>query len=208
MNFVAHSHVALRCDGDGWEQAFGAALPDLASMAGTRIDRSQLSPGVEAGVVLHHRADKAFHALETFRTGSGKIRDGLLAAGLSTGPVRAVGHAGYELVLDGCLLTRAGVQAEFVQVLARAPDVTAAVSSDAASRWQQLFATMRDERWWLGYEEPQMVARALHRRLQSRPLLRFSEAELPAVTSVLTAALPAVDAATDDIIRAVTEGIR
>jgi hypothetical protein len=67
---------------------------------------------------------------------------------------------------------------------------------------------MRDERWWLGYEEPQMVGRALHRRLQSRPLLRFSEAELPAVTSVLTAALPAVDAATDDIIRAVTERIR
>ncbi|MGO9557753.1 MAG: hypothetical protein ACLPQS_11915 [Acidimicrobiales bacterium] len=208
MNFVAHSHVALLCDGDGWEQAFGAALPDLASMAGTRIDRSLLSPAVEAGVVLHHRADKAFHALETFRTGSGKIRDGLLAAGLSTGPARAVGHAGYELVLDGCLLTRAGLEDEFAEVLARAPDVTAAVSSAERGGWRALFAAMRDDRWWLGYREPHMVARAMHRRLGSRPRLRFSGTELSAVTSVLTGAIPVVDAVTDDIIAAVTEGIR
>jgi hypothetical protein len=68
MNFVAHAHVALRCAEANWERAFGATLPDLASMADTRIDRSLLSRSVEDGVALHHRTDTAFHALEAFHT--------------------------------------------------------------------------------------------------------------------------------------------
>lgn len=208
MNFIAHSHVALRCAEGSWEQAFGAALPDLASMAGTKIERSLLSAEVEEGVVLHHLADRAFHALEVFHTGSGQIRERLLEAGVSTGPARAVGHAGYELLLDGCLLTRAGVEAEFSQVLARAPEVAEAVPSADLGRWRALFVALRDERWWLGYKEPQMVATGLHRLLRVRPRLRFSEAELPVVTAVLEAARPAVDARTDDIIDIVTAAIR
>jgi acyl carrier protein phosphodiesterase len=208
MNFVAHSHVALRCDGASWEGAFGAALPDLASMAGARIERSRLPPSIEQGVALHHRTDNAFHALAAFHEGSRHIRQGLRAAGVATGPARAVGHAGYELLLDGCLLTRPGVQEEFLRVLAGAPDVTQAVSCAEPGRWRVLFAAMRDERWWLGYMDPQMVARGLHRRLQARRLLRFSEAELPAVTAALRAARPAVDAGADDIIGAITEAVR
>jgi hypothetical protein len=208
MNFVAHSHVALRCSGAGWEQAFGATLPDLASMAGTRLERSLLSPSVEDGVALHHRADKAFHALQAFHIGSAEIREGLHEAGVATGPARAVGHAGFELLLDGCLLTRPLVQDEFIRVLAGAPDVAEAVPSADPGRWRELMAGMRNERWWLGYTDPRMVAAALHRRLQARRLLRFSEAELPAVTAVLTAARPAVDAGTDAIVRVVTEAIR
>jgi len=177
-------------------------------MAGARIERSLLSPSVEEGVALHHRTDKAFHALASFHTGSGQIRDGLLEAGLPAGPARAVGHAGYELLLDGCLLTRPGVTEEFSQVLARAPDVTEAVSSADPRRWRELVAAMSDERWWLGYRDPQMVARGLYRRLQSRRLLRFSEADLPVVTAALTEARPAVDVGTDDIIGAVTEALR
>ncbi len=177
-------------------------------MAGTRIERSRLSPSVEGGVALHHRADKVFHALEAFHVGSGQIRDGLLGAGVGTGPARAVGHVGYELLLDGCLLTRPGVREEFIEVLTAAPDVTAAVSPADPGRWRDLYAAMRDDRWWLGYTDPQMVARGLHRRLHTRRLLCFSEGELPAVTAVLTAARPAVDAVTDDIIGAVTYAIR
>jgi acyl carrier protein phosphodiesterase len=177
-------------------------------MAGTRVERSLLSPSVEEGVALHHRTDKAFHALETFHTGSGQIRKALLEAGVPTGPARAVGHAGYELLLDGCLLTRPGAQGEFTQVLARAPDVAEAVSPADPDRWRELLAAMRDERWWLGYKDPQMVARGLLRRLQARRLLRFSAAELPTVTTVLMAARPGVDAATDDIVATVTAAIR
>jgi acyl carrier protein phosphodiesterase len=207
MNFVAHAHVALRCAEANWERAFGATLPDLASMADTRIDRSLLSRSVEDGVALHHRTDTAFHALEAFHTGSRQIREGLLEAGVPAGPARAIGHAGYELLLDGCLLTRPSVRDEFIQVLARAPDVAEAVSFADPDRWRELVAAMRDQRWWLGYSDPQIVSRGLHRRLQARRLLRFSKADLPAVTAVLTAARPAVDAATDYVIAAVTDTI-
>jgi acyl carrier protein phosphodiesterase len=203
MNFVAHSHVALLCAGAGREQAFGAALPDIASMAGARVDRSLLSPAVEAGVALHLASDKVFHALEAFRHGAAQIRDGLLEAGVPTGPARAVGHAGYELLLDGCLLARPGIEEEFGEVLAEAPDVSPALSSADPGRFAGLVASMRDERWWCAYRDPHMIARALHRRLLARRLLRLSEADLPAVARVLTAARPAVEAATDGIVAAV-----
>lgn len=207
MNFIAHAHVALRCPGAGWEQGFGATLPDLASMAGTRIQRSLLPASVEEGVVLHHRADRSFHGLAAFHAGAGQIRRHLLEAGVSPGPARAVGHAGYELLLDGCLLTRAGVKEEFSQVLERAPEVAAALAFADPGRWAGLVAAMRGEQWWLGYTDPQMVARGLQRLLRARPLLRFSETELPIVAAVLSAARPAVDAATDDIIDLVVQAI-
>jgi len=208
MNFVAHAHVALRCAGSNWELAFGAALPDLASMAGTRIERSLLPPSVDKGVALHHRADSAFHALGVFQAGSGWIRTGLLGAGVPTGPARAVGHAGYELLLDGCLLGRPGVQEEFAELLARAPDIADVVFGGNPGRWRELLAVLRDQRWWLGYQDPHLVALGLHRRLQSRPRLRLSVADLPAVTTVLTAVRPAVDASTDDIVDIVTRAVR
>jgi hypothetical protein len=208
MNFVAHAHVALRRAGTSWDVAFGAVLPDLASMAGTRIDRSLLSPPVEEGVALHHRTDGVFHALEVFHAGSGQIRHALLDVGVHAGPARAVGHAGYELLLDGCLLTRPGIEEEFIEVLTRAPDVAEAVPSADSDLWRRRFDRMRYERWWLGYKDPQMVARSLHLRLQDRRLLRFTAAELPGVAAVLTAARPGVDAGADDIVGAVAEAIR
>jgi acyl carrier protein phosphodiesterase len=208
MNFVAHSHVALRISGASWEEAFGAVLPDLVSMAGTRIDRSRLGCDVQDGIALHHRTDKAFHGLEAFQTGSRRIREALRAAGLPTGPVRAIGHAGFELLLDGCLLSHRGVREEFAQVLARAPDVAEAVSPTDADRWRELLRSMREESWWLGYEDPKLVAHALQRRLQRRPLLRFSEAAVPMVTEVLTAARHALEAVAEDIVVSVAESIQ
>jgi hypothetical protein len=208
MNFVAHAHVTLRRTESSWEEAFGAALPDLLAMAATRVDRSLVGRAVEDGVALHHRTDEAFHGLEAFHTGCGQIREGLLEAGLPKGAARAIGHAGHELLLDGCLLTRPGVQEEFTEVLARAPDVTEAVPTGDRGSWRQLLAVMRDERRWLGYSDPQMVARLLYRRLQARRLLRFSELDLPVVAAVLRAARPSIDAVTDDIIGAVTDAIR
>jgi hypothetical protein len=124
------------------------------------------------------------------------------------GPARAVGHAGYELLLDGCLLTRPGVQEEFTDVLEGAPDVAEAVSFEDRGRWRQLLAAMRDDRWWLGYTDPHMVASGLHRLLQRRRALGFPEEQLPAVRDVLTAARPGIDGRTDDVVGAVTEAIR
>jgi hypothetical protein len=93
-------------------------------------------------------------------------------------------------------------------VLTRAPDVAEAVPSADSDLWRRRFDRMRYERWWLGYKDPQMVARSLHLRLQDRRLLRFTAAELPGVAAVLTAARPGVDAGADDIVGAVAEAIR
>jgi acyl carrier protein phosphodiesterase len=207
MNFVAHAHVALRCRAGDWAYGFGATLPDLASMAGVRIDRARLadvSVAVDAGVALHHQVDSAFHALAEFRQGSGQIRDRLLAVGLPTGAARAVGHAGYELLLDGCLLGRVGVVDEFTELLALAPDVAEAIAPGDPARWRVLFSTMRDDRWWLGYADPDLVARALYRRLRGRTRLCFAEDALPAVGAVLATARLSVADATDRVVETVT----
>jgi hypothetical protein len=177
-------------------------------MVGARFDRSLLSPQVAEGVALHYLADEAFHSLPVFRRGSGQIRDGLLGAGVSRGPARAVGHAGYELLLDGCVLSRPGVEAEFAEMLARAPDVAEAISDGDPDRFRELVRIMTDERWWLGYKVPQMVAQGLQRRLRDRRLLHFSDRELPAVTSVLIEAQPAVEAESDDIIVTIANALR
>lgn len=208
MNFVAHSHVALLCVEGGFEEAFGAALPDLASMAGARIDRSKVPARVVAGVELHHLADSAFHGLQRFRLGSGQIRQELQDAGIPTGAARAVGHAGYELLLDGCLLERPQVGEDFAHVMTAAPDVSAALVSVDPSRWRWLLARMREDRWWLGYEQPLMIAGSLYRRLASRRLLRFEESKLETVASVLAGTRPLVDEAVEEIIVAVTQALR
>jgi acyl carrier protein phosphodiesterase len=208
VNFVAHAHVALRNSRASWDEAFGAVVPDLASMARTRIERAGLPCAVQEGIGLHHRADKAFHVLESFQTGARRIRQVLTDAGLPAGPARAVGHAGFELLLDGCLLTRGGVRQEFEQMLACAPDIAHAVPPADADRWRELLRSMRDEKWWLGYEDPRRVAHALQRLLQARPRLRFSESAIPIVAAALTAERPILETVADDIIRSVTEAIQ
>ncbi len=208
MNFVAHSHVTLDCDGATLEHAFGAALPDLASMAGTRVDKSLLDPRVAEGVALHHMADKAFHALERFRTGSAEIRNCLLEAGVGTGPARAVAHGGYELLLDGCVLERPGVPEEFAAVLAAGRQIDPAVTAGDGARWRELSASLEEQQWWLGYTDPEMVARALHRRLSHRRLLRFDAAEIGAVATVLASARSGVAADADEVLSAVGEALR
>lgn len=206
VNFIAHVHVALSAVAAGPHEddlAFGAALPDLASMAGLRLDRAALPETVGEGVAVHHRTDAAFHSLEAFTAGVRQLDERLQARGLAVGPSRAVGHAGWELLLDGCLLERAGVEAGFTRVLEHAPDVAAAVLPADPDRWRGLVASLRSERWWLGYGDAEIVACRLRRLLQARRRLSFSVEEIPRVAEVLAAAKPGVDLATDGVVAAV-----
>jgi len=210
VNFVGHVQVALLVESsheDRIEVAFGAALPDLASMAGTRLDKAGLSGGVRAGVALHHRTDAVFHSLVEFRAGVQHLAEQLKASGLATGPSRAVAHAGWELLLDGCLLERAGVERDFTAVLDGGPDVADAVSPADPERWRRLLTAMRSERWWLGYGDPELVARALQRRLSTRSRLSFSVAELPLVAEALVLAKPDVGRAVGPILEGGVAGV-
>jgi len=201
VNFIAHVHVALSAGGPGdAELAFGAAMPDLASMAGLRVDISTLPPAVRQGVSLHHRTDATFHSLVEFTTGVRRLGEQLQARGLAVGPSRAVGHAGWELLLDGCLLDRPGIEHGFARVIGQAPDVAGAVSPADPARWRRLVASMQSDRWWLGYRDAEVVARRLQRRLQSRRRLCFAPDEIPLVADALAEAKPGVDLAADRVV--------
>ena len=206
VNFVAHVHVALALGGsrsDDAGVAFGAALPDLASMAGCRIDRPALPEAVREGVLLHHLTDGVFHSLPEFTTGVRRLGEDLRARGLARGPSRAVGHAGWELLLDGCLLERPGGEEAFDRVLRSAPDVAGSVSPADPDRWRRLVGGMRRDRWWLEYSDTEVVAHRLQRLLRARTRISFEVGQIPLVAGALAVAKPGVRLDADRVMRAV-----
>jgi hypothetical protein len=208
VNFVAHAHLCLGLPGSGTDEAFGAILPDLASMAGVRLDRERLAAGVRRGVEIHHATDGAFHASLGFRSGSADLREALFDRGVETGPRRAVSHAGYELLLDGCLLEEPGVEREFTALLQTAPDVTSAVATGEPARLRQLLVSLEADRWWQGYRDPEVVALRLYRRLLGRRRLTFGASDVPAVAGALRAVRPSVAASMEALVADTLEGVR
>jgi hypothetical protein len=196
LNLLGHAHVALARDDDP-DFVLGALLPDLASMARVRLTaRSLLDPSVERGVVYHLRTDAVFHTLPGFVEGSALIRRELLARGLSRGAARAVGHVGWELLLDGTLVG-SPAEAAFHTALDRAD--TAATAVDRPERWTHLLS-YRPQLRQLRYDDPAWVAERLERIFHDRPLLRFEPAQLPVVADVLTAHAPSIAAAAPSIL--------
>src|ERR671919_2501429 len=104
MNVLGHTFVALAVGDDDPAYVLGAVLPDLAPMLNVRIDRSRLDGRVGEGVRCHIEAYAVFHGLAEFRSGAAALRRDLAGRGLDRGPVRALGHAGWELLLDGALV--------------------------------------------------------------------------------------------------------
>ena len=203
MNFVGHVAVAAKLTGsrtDGAEVALGTALPDLAQMAGVRIDRSLLPAAVGEGVGLHYRTDAAFHSLAEFTSGARRLRGRLHQRGLASGPARAVGHAGFELLLDGCLLDRPGGDLALVEALQLAELAVAAVPASDRERWIALSADLRAGRWWLGYRDPSVVARRLERVLRGRRRLAFPLEELPLVADELASARPGISETAEAVV--------
>lgn len=200
MNFLGHTHVAQATGGDDAEFLFGAALPDLASMAGVRFDRHRLTGPVADGVRCHLDVDAAFHALPAFRQGMAEIRAGLAPHGLARGAARAVGHIGWELLLDGTLLATPTETAFWraLDVAHRRPDVVVPGDHERWSRFvDRWFTTPRPD---LRYDDPEWVAERLYLMLSHRPHLRFPLAQVPAVAWVLDECRPAVAAAAGDVL--------
>lgn len=206
MNLLAHVHVALAAEPEADDDVvLGAVLPDLASMARSRIvDRSALVPAVDHGVGLHLRTDAAFHVLPTFVQGAGAIRDALRARGVSRGAARAVGHVGWELLLDGTLVG-SSAEAAFHAALDRAEQ--AASAFDQPERWARLL-TYRPQLRQLRYDDPTWVAERLERIFHDRPLLRFEPTQLPAVAEVLADQAPTIAAAAGPVLTATAAALR
>ncbi|HVX20968.1 MAG TPA: hypothetical protein VHB02_06455 [Acidimicrobiales bacterium] len=187
--------------------ALGATLPDLAHMAGLRYEKALLPPAALAGVGHHGRSDASFHANGRFLAGSKRLRRAAEDAGVPAGASRAIGHVGWELLFDGVLLGQSDVAAHFVDAVDQAGSVAGAFAPDDRASWWALAAGLRDDRWWLRYEDPEFVARRLHRLLWSKPRLRLSAADLPAVTEVLSAGRPAVQLDAEPVVDAVVSSL-
>jgi hypothetical protein len=183
MNVLGHASVALAWGGDDAAFVLGAVLPDLAAMVNVRVDRSRLDGRVGDGVRCHVEADAVFHDHPEFRAGSAALRRDLAGQGLDRGPARAIGHAGWELLLDGTLVG-SSAEAAYWQALDLAELALDAIAEHGRGRWLG-FLAYRRRRPPLRYDEPPWVAERLHDLLARRPRLRFPREELPAVAEVL-----------------------
>ncbi|HEX4081963.1 MAG TPA: hypothetical protein VHX40_03280 [Acidimicrobiales bacterium] len=208
VNFLAHVVVAQRVEGDSPAVALGAALPDLATIAGCRFDNDRLTPDLRRGVACHHRADSCFHADRGFLTGAAAIRSTAVAHGLAPGPSRAVGHVGWELLLDGTLLDRPPAVDGFLAAMGGAADVAPALAPAERDRWSALVDSVRTDQWWRHYDDPAFVADRLYGLVRRRPRLAFDLADVPLVAGLLATARPAVAGAADATIDAVTARLR
>lgn len=190
MNVLGHTHVALAGGHDDPEYLLGAVLPDLAPMAGVRVVPARLGGALGDGVRCHLRADAAFHAHAVFLAGSSALRRALVEREVGWGPARAVGHAGWELLLDGTLV-RTEVEDAFRRALAIGERAADGLGPDDRARWTAFLARAR-RLPGLHYDDPRWVADRLHAMLAHRPRLRLPAAHVATVTDVLAAHVDAV----------------
>lgn len=203
MNVLGHAAVAVAVGTGSPSFVLGAVLPDLASMARVRLGGSAPPGDVTDGVRCHHAADTAFHALPSFRAGAASLRSDLLASGLATGPARAIGHAGWELLLDGALVG-GDAESAYRAALAEGAAAVDAVQPGDRARWLAFVARWSDAPA-LRYDQPAWVAERLFRMLGHRPRLRLPVEQVPAVVDALERHAAGVRSAAPAVLDAVRD---
>ena len=219
MNLLAHAWVARATGHDAPEAVLGALLPDLATMAQVRLDRARLAaapPGdpLAAGVRCHVATDAVFHRDARFVGGSSAIRRDLREAGVGLGAARAVGHVGWELLLDGTLL-RTPTDEAFAAALARVDEATPVVADRDRARWDAFLASWERDRppdrphppHRLRYDDPGWVAERLVAILAPRPRLALPADRVPVVRDTLERHLAAVVAAAPGVLADTAAGV-
>ncbi|HMI91734.1 MAG TPA: hypothetical protein VK509_10250 [Polyangiales bacterium] len=191
MNFFGHAVMAA-FENDAPRFVLGAMLPDLATMAGARIERVH-DAEIAAGVAHHHRIDHAFHACAPFVRSCASALEQLEARGVSRAAARAVGHVGSELLLDGALSTRADALHAYARslrdALAQRTADSVAFRGDAhAIDFHDLLARLADAPLPGAYRDPAFVCSRLQRILAPRPRLALQAHELAPVQEWLTLA--------------------
>jgi hypothetical protein len=183
VNLLGHTYVALAGGRDDPEYLLGAVLPDLAPMAGVRVARAELRGAVGEGVRCHLRADAVFHAHRDFRAGSKALRQALADRGIASGPARAVGHAGWELLLDGTLVGT-DIEDAFRGAMAVGQRAASAMAPEDRARWAVFLDRARSSAG-LRYDDVRWVADRLHAMLARRPRLRLPDEHVATVADVL-----------------------
>lgn len=204
VNYLGHVAVGLALGRTEAHFALGAALPDLASMVGVRFDRRRLDGALAEGVACHLAADAVFHDHHAFRAGAAALRRDLGEAGFPTGARRAIGHAGWELLLDGALV---GTAAEDAHRRGIAVGATAlhALRPEDRPRWAALLARGAPPR--LRYDDPTWVAERLVTMLARRPRLAIPAEVVHLLDEVLTAHDASVRSVAADVLSDVAAAV-
>jgi hypothetical protein len=182
VNLLAHVRVALAA-GDEVRLVLGAVLPDLESLVREPLEAARADPEVARGIAIHRATDAVFHADPRFTAGSIALTRALQARGVGRGASRAVGHAGWELLLDGLLVDDARVTGAFDAATAALDPLVP--PGHALRRF--LDRPRTGEPFWAGYGRSEEIALRLHRQLASRPRLAFPAADLGPVAEQLEA---------------------
>ena len=209
VNFFGHATIALT---EGEQRGnpgyvLGSMLPDFASMAGMRLAGVD-DPSIEAGVALHHRTDDAFHGAPTFVRLMGGAQDELEATGMRHGSAMAIAHVGVELLLDGCLVERLGVDPSYHAALETEDAPIRWRHDEGPTRWEFMRRRLRAAPIPDGYRDPDFVAERLVRILSGRPRLALEERERSTVFSWARRACAPVAAAADELMDEVCTRLR
>ena len=126
---------------------------------------------------------------------------------MGRGASRGVGHAGWELLLDGLLVDDGAVTTAFagaIDALAHLADV----ADGLTDRLTWFAERQRTQPIWAAYADPAAVAERLHRQLSARPRLAFPLEQIPEITDELAKASAGIRVdgppLIDDVTRAVT----
>lgn len=205
MNFFGHAAVASWY-GDAAAVALGAMLPDFEAMCGARIAAVD-DAGVGEGVALHHATDAVFHVAAPVRALFGEAERRLAARGVRRGPMRAAAHVGVELLLDGVLLDDARHRDAYTAGLAIASVPVRWRDDGDDVRFGRLHARLRAYGLPDDLRRPASVGDRGVRTLSGRRLLAPSPDERLAIAIVLAELAATVEAAADDVLRAVRDGL-
>jgi len=181
VNFFGHAVVA------SWEArtpgfVLGAMLPDFATMSGARLAGVD-HPELGAGIALHHRTDRVFHAASHFLALCREARGALLARGLGRGHAHAVGHVGVELLLDGWLVERREATETYAAALrcGRQRELGRQIrwlDEEGPARWHALRRRLEKHGPPEDYSDPTLVASRIERILRGRPRLALDARRL------------------------------
>jgi hypothetical protein len=192
VNVLGHTFVARATGSGDPEFLLGAVLPDLAPMAGIRVGRAGLGGALGDGVRCHVRTDDVFHGLPAVRAGMGELRADLTRRGLGSGPARAIGHAGWELMLDGTLLSVPAAD-DFRLALGAGEAALAVLGPADRPRWTAFLDRARRAPR-PRYDDTRWVAERLHAMLARRPRLSLPLWQVSLVAAALARQVDAVRA--------------
>jgi hypothetical protein len=188
VNFFGHAVVA------SWEGktpgfVLGAMLPDFASMSETRLAEID-HPELSAGLALHHRTDRVFHAASHFVALCREARRTLLARGLGRGHAHAVAHLGVELLLDGWLVKQPEAREAYTAALrcGRQRELGRHIhwlDEAGRERWRRLRRRLEEHGPPEDYRDPALVASRVERILRDRPRLALDARRLEIATGYL-----------------------